>query len=145
MNIPKYKYIAEDDFIFTFDSIGNKGVIKKVVQYSEINKGIYNLAFGDYHEETGKIDDSIKTNNGDSQKVLMTVVATLYEFTKKPPDFYMFATGSNDVRTRLYRMGVSNNIEELKKDFEVYGLKNENWEAFIIGEDYQGFLVKRKK
>lgn len=145
MNTPKYKYIAEDDFVFTFDSIGKKGKIKKIVQYSKLSDQMYNLGFGDYNEETSEIDDSIKTNNGDSQKVLMTVVATLYEFTKKYPDFYIFATGSNDVRTRLYRMGISNNIEELKKDFEVYGLKNENWETFIIGKDYQGFLVKRKK
>lgn len=145
MKNSKYKYISEDDFVFTFDSVGHKGTIKKIVQYSKLTDQVYNLGFGDYNQETGKIDDSIKTNNGDSQKVLITVVATLYDFTGKYPDKYVFATGSNSVRTRLYRMGISNNIEELKQDFEVYGLKNKQWETFIIGEDYQGFLVKRKK
>ena len=146
MNNPRYKYYSGEEFhTFTFDSIGRKGTIKKIVQYSLINQGVYNLGFGDYNNETGKIDDSITTNNGDSQKVLMTVVATMYDFTSKYPNNYVFATGSNEVRTRLYRMGISNNIKLLKKDFIVYGLNNDDcWEDFIVGKDYKGFLVKRK-
>jgi hypothetical protein len=41
-------------------------------------------------------------------------------------------------------MGLTNNIVEISKDFHVYGLKDDNWEEFIIGEDYEAFLVKRK-
>ena len=53
--------------------------------------------------------------------------------------------GSTEVRTRLYRMGITNNLEELKEDFYVYGMKyDETFEDFIIGEDYIGFLVTRK-
>ena len=33
-----------------------------------------------------------------------------------------------------------------KKDFFVFGLRNDNvFESFIVGEDYLGFLVTRKK
>ena len=46
-------------------------------------KGYYNLAFGDFNEETTEIDDNIITNNGDGIKVLATVVSTLYAFTGK--------------------------------------------------------------
>lgn len=57
----------------------------------------------------------------------------------------MFATGSSEARTRLYRMGITNNLEGLKNDFFVYGLtKDEIFEEFIVGEDYLGFLVTRK-
>ena len=43
-------------------------------------------------------------------------------------------------------MGITNNLEELKKDFYVFGLRNdEEFELFIVGEDYLGFLVTRKK
>ncbi len=43
-------------------------------------------------------------------------------------------------------MGISNNLEELKQDFWVYGLtKDEVFEEFIVGEDYIGFLATRKK
>jgi hypothetical protein len=42
-------------------------------------------------------------------------------------------------------MGITNNLEELKEDFFVYGLtKEEVFEEFIVGEDYLGFLVTRK-
>ncbi len=42
-------------------------------------------------------------------------------------------------------MGISNNLEELKEDFYVYGMKtDESFEEFITGEDYTGFLVTRK-
>ena len=74
------------------------------------------------------------------------MVSTIYSFTGKNPDAYIYATGSSESRTRLYRMGITNNLEELKKDFLVFGLRNdEEFEPFIVGEDYLGFLVTRKK
>jgi len=147
MKYSRYNYSTEkESTIFEFTSIGNKGHVKKLVQYTEMNiEQYYNLGFGDYNEESGEIDDEIITNNGDSLKILATVVSTIYAFTAKYPKAYVYATGSNDVRTRLYRMGITINLEELKDDFYVYGLKiNNSFEAFIPGEDYLGFLVKRK-
>ena len=148
MNYPRYDYATEDELnIFEFVSIGNKGKVTKIVQYTEMTiKGYYNLGFGDLDIETKEINDEIVTNNGDGQKVLATVVSTVYSFTGKNPDAYIYATGSNEARTRLYRMGITNNLEELKKDFHVYGLRNDQvFEHFIVGEDYLGFLVTRKK
>lgn len=147
MKYSRYDYSTEGNlFFFEFESIGIKGKIKKIVQYSEMSvKGFYNLGFGDYNEETKEIDDEIITNNGDGLKVLATVVSTLYAFTGKYPEANVFATGSTEARIRLYRMGITNNLEELKQDFLVYGLtKDEIFEEFIVGEDYIGFLVTRK-
>ncbi len=148
MNYPRYDYSAENDLnIFEFESIGKKGRITKIVQYTEMSvKGYYNLGFGDLNLETREVNDEIITNNGDGLKVLATVVSTLYSFTGKNSEAYIYATGSSESRTRLYRMGITNNLEELKKDFDVFGLRNdETFERFIVGEDYLGFLVKRKK
>jgi hypothetical protein len=147
MKYQRYEYQTEDELhYFEFTSIGPKGAIKKIVEYTKVSvDNIYNLAFGDYDENGNKIDDKIVTNNGDSKKVLATVVSTLYAFTGKYPEYWVFATGSNEVRTRLYRMGITSNLTELQEDFFVYGLKiDETFEEFIIGEDYLGFLVTRK-
>jgi hypothetical protein len=147
MKYPRYEYSTEDQlFFFEFESIGIKGKVKKVVQYSEMSvKGFYNLGFGDFNEDTNEIDDEVVTNNGDGLKVLSTVVSTLYAFTGKYPEANIFATGSSEARTRLYRMGITNNLEELKQDFLVFGMrKDEIFEEFIVGEDYIGFLVTRK-
>ncbi len=91
---------------------------------------VYNLAFGDYDEETESINDTVVTNNNDSQKVLATVASTLYVFTDKHPNVWIFAKGSNQTRTRLYRMGIAANLEEIIEDFEVYGLIEDDWEKF---------------
>lgn len=146
MQRERYEYTTEKLLLFyEFISEGPKGRIKKIVEYSPTTvQNVYNLAFGDYDEETNSINDKIITNNGDSQKVLSTVASTVYAFTGKYPDAWVYAIGSTEVRTRLYRMGLANNLIEIADDFFVFGLKNKDWEEFIIGEDYSAFVITRK-
>lgn len=146
MKLQRYEYSTEGEGeFFKFISEGAKGNIKKLVVYSQMLPGdVYNLAFGDYDEETEFIDDTVITNNNDSQKVLATVASTLYVFTDKHPNVWVFAKGSNLARTRLYRMGITTNFEEISEDFEVYGLIEEDWEMFEKGKKYEAFLVRRK-
>jgi hypothetical protein len=137
--------ISKDFQTYEFKSVGSKGSITKVVRYSKINvKGFYNLGFGDKDPITGFISDLTVTNNGDSQKVLATVAATLYTFTDKNPEATVIATGSTNARTRLYRMGITNNLKEIEKDFIVMGLTETNWETFRKNVNYGAFLVRRK-
>lgn len=147
MNKPKYLYKSEDLFkIYEFTSEGPKGSIKKMVEFTETGtEKVYNLAFGDFDETTQRNNDLSVTNNGDSLKVLATVASIVYAFMNKHPDSWIFATGSTSVRTRLYRMGITNNLVEIETDFEVYGLtfKGE-WEKFIVGEDYEAFLITKQ-
>ena len=146
MKLPRYEYLTESKAeLFSFTSEGIKGNIRKVVVYSQmLEDDIYNLAFGDYNEETNSINDAVITNNNDSQKVLATVASTLYVFTDKHPNVWVYATGSNSARTRLYRMGINTNLEEILEDFEVFGLSDETWREFEKGKEYEAFLVKRK-
>ena len=146
MKLPRYESLTEGNAeLFTFVSEGPKGSIKKLIVYTQmLEKDIYNLAFGDFNEDTGKIDDRVITNNNDSQKVLTTVASSLYVFTDKHPNVWVYATGSNTARTRLYRRGITANIDEILADFEVYGLQNDLWQPFEKGEDYEAFLAKPK-
>ena len=147
MNKPKYLYKTEAEFsIYEFVSEEPKGSIKKMVEYTETaTENVYNLCFGDYDETTNSINDLSVTNNGDSLKVLATVASTVYAFIKKHPNAYILATGSTNVRTRLYRMGITNNLAEITEDFIVYGFTtNGNWEEFEVGEDYEAFLITKK-
>jgi len=146
MKLPRYELKAEKSLmVFEFVSEGPKGEIPKIIKYSETNlKDLYNLAFGDKNLETGELDDTIVSNNGDSEKVLATVVSTVYAFCDKHPDSWIFATGSTKARTRFYRMGITKYIDEIKNDFDVYGLKENEWEKFVKEIEYDAFLVKRK-
>lgn len=72
MKLPKYHLKAEKSLmLFEFVSEGPKGHIPKLVKFSETNLfGIYNLAFGDKDHKTGEINDTVISNNGDSEKFL---------------------------------------------------------------------------
>ena len=73
------------------------------------------------------------------------MVASVYAFTDKYPNSYIYATGSTKARTRLYRIGITKHINEITKDFFIYGLHNDEWEGFENGIEYDAFLAKRKK
>ncbi len=143
----RYPVTFDSQFrVYEFDSEGPKGKIRKVVQYNKINlKDYFNLGFGDKSNMEDDIDDLIVTNNNDSQKVLATVASTLIEFTNHYPEANVIAVGSTLPRTRLYRMGITNHLDAIKKDFDIYGLKSDSWHPFEKGIEYDAFLIKRKK
>lgn len=146
MKIEKYSLKAESNLtVFEFISEGPKGLIRKLIQFQETNQpNLYNLAFGDKNPESGEVDDLAISDNGDSEKVLATVVGALYAFFDKHPDAFVYATGSTNTRTRLYRMGITRFYEEIVQDFFLYGQKEDEFYEFEIGKDYSGFLTQRK-
>ncbi len=148
MKLDQYELKADEPFTtFEFISEGLRGKILKLVQFTLIDKDhdIYNLAFGDKNYLTGEIDDKIVTDNGDSEKVLATVVAAVYNFCDYFPDVFIYATGSTPARTRLYKMGINKYFDVVESDFDVYGELENEWELYVKGKNYQGFAVQRKK
>lgn len=128
MHIPSYP-IQSSDFTFTFEfiSLGENRIINKLVKYQPtIYEGVVNLAFGDKNLITRELDDKVITNNGDIEKVLSTVVATIYEFTTLYPESWVFAKGSTSSRTRLYRIKLSKYLHQAEIDFEIFGEYNKN-------------------
>ena len=146
MRLDRYELAASRKLTtFEFVSVGPKGRIPKLIQYDATNLAhVFNLSFGDKNAETGEIDDSTVSNNGDSEQVLATVVATVYAYTDKYPDRWIHATGSTKARTRLYRMGITKYYEEAINDFDIFGRINEDWEEFMLGVNYDAFVVRRK-
>ncbi len=147
MKLPRYELKAEQSLmVFEFVSEGPKGQISKLVKFSGTAlKGFYNLAFGDKNLETGEINDTVISNNGDSEQVLATVISAVYSFTDRERDAWVYATGSTKSRTRLYRIGITKYLDEVRQDFLLYGLINGEWELFEKEIDYTAFVVKRKK
>jgi len=147
MQLPKYQLKAEESLmVFEFVSEGPKGQIPKLIKFSATNlKGMYNLSFGDKDSKTGGLDDFAVSNNGDSEKILSTVVSAIYAFTEHYPNSWVYASGSTKSRTRLYRMGITKYLMEIRKDFDVYGLNGDNWEPFKKDKEYEAFFTRRKK
>lgn len=146
MKIEKY-HLKSDSTLsyFEFISIGSKGAIRKMIEFQNTSTpGLYNLAFGDKHPETNEIDDLAISNNGDTQKILATVVAALYAFFDRNPEAIVYATGSTPARTRLYRMGITKFYDEIQNDFYLYGQLGNKLYIFEIGVEYEGFVGQRK-
>ncbi|GGC01881.1 DUF6934 family protein [Dyadobacter sediminis] len=145
MKIEKYSIKTDNDStIFQFTSIGPKGSIEKLIQFQKIYDGVYNLAFGDKNQDTGNLDDQVISDNGDSEKVLATVVSALYKFFDAYPDSVVYAVGSSTSRTRLYRMGISKFFREVTEDFHVYGEIGDEFCDFELNKEYTSFLVRRR-
>jgi len=147
MDLPKYQLSAENTLtVFEFVSIGPNGNIPKLIKFSETHlKDFYNLGFGDKSIDTGEINDKIVSNNGDSDKVLATVVSAVYAFTDLNPNIWVYATGSTRARTRLYRMGIGKYFSKVKVDFDIFGLKDDVWIEFDKNTDFDAFVVRRIK
>ena len=137
--------VSHDKMTFEFYSEGNGKRILKIVEYQPmVLKNVYNLALGDKDPHTREIDDMVSSNNGDKDKVLATVAATIYTFTDQYPETRVYMAGNTKARTRLYRMSISRFLNEICRDFVVLGELDNKWTMFKINKEYSGFLVIRK-
>lgn len=90
------------------------------------------------------MDFEITSNNGDRDKILATICETVYAFLYKRPNSSIHFRGSDAVRTRLYQMAISNYIEELSEDFEIYGKLKHELLRFEKGVNYEAFIIQLK-
>ena len=148
MNYDKYFFTKiPKEYYYDFVSVGPNGNVPKRVRFSlmgDADVWIYSLSFGDVDKRSGSIDDTVKTNNADHQKVLTTVAAALQDFLNAYPRVYVVATGSTPSRNRLYQMGILSILEEINDRFIVFGRCAGQWEQFRKGVNYDAFMAKRK-
>ena len=150
MHLDKYDcQTAADGESFTFESIGPKGVIKKIVNYQPLpwligRIQVVNLAFGDWNFETRSIDELVISNNSDRDKVLATVAFTVLNYMAQNGRVAIHVKGITPVKTRLYQMGINAHRAEIERLYIVYGLFEEEWYPFESGYNYEAFLILRK-
>ncbi len=145
LNLPTYEYSTNPShFDYEFESVGPKGIIKKVARFDEIGLNLYSFGFGDLDEATGELSDTITSNNGDAEKVLGTVAHIIYEFTGLFHGAAIFIQGSDAVRTRWYQMNIGSHWEQIEPVFEIFGYRNGKWEPFKKETNYEAFIGRRK-
>ncbi len=147
MNRPKYTLtsISEDNLRFVFESIGPKGTVIKAVEYDPFDSnGIYyNLALVDI-DENGEFSDNVITDNKDTDKVFVTISKTIDLFFEKYPLKRIVIFSDDSLRLRLYRMIISNYSHEKEQIWNFFGLKNNNFQKFEKGIDYEAFMITLK-
>ena len=138
-----YRYTS-DYSVFDFVSIGKKGAIPKKIIFTSIEfDDVYNLAFGDVNEN-GELDDYKISDNGDRNKILATIFSVVDFYTKKYPERWIAFRRSTKERTRLYRIAIGLNLEELCQIFEVYVYTAEGLKPFCKNMEVSVFVIKRK-
>ncbi|WP_394337181.1 DUF6934 family protein [Chitinophaga skermanii] len=65
-------------------------------------------------------------------------------YLNRHPERYIFFTGSTNGRTRLYRMAIGLNLEELSSKFEIYCQTDNGIIPFRKNISITGLLIKRK-
>ena len=144
-NLDSYDFSVNPTFFdYEFESVGPKGVIRKVARFSLIQHSLYNFGFGDLDPLTGEISDTVVSNNNDGDKVLGTVAQIIYYFTGVYQGSAVFIQGSSTARTRRYQMGIAKYWEIIGSVFEIVGLTNGKWEVFKHGINYEAFIGRRK-
>ncbi|MDO6434258.1 hypothetical protein Q4E93_26850 [Flavitalea sp. BT771] len=138
---------GKEDFVYWFYSEGPRGRIRKMVRFQptpELGRNAFNLAFGDFDESTGKINDLAISNNSDHLRVLHTVAEVILDFICFWPKAIIKIEGSTSSRTRLYQMGISTFWHEIGREFEIYGKVGRDWVPFKKGVNYKAFLIFKK-
>jgi hypothetical protein len=135
---------TQDYSVFNFMSTGKNGAIPKRITFTTTGlANVYNLAFGDV-DENGDLDDYRISDNGDRNKILATVFTVVDIYTKKFPERWITFRGSTSERTRLYRMAVGLNLDELSQIFEIYAFVQEELKLFAKNMEVNTFVIKRK-
>lgn len=139
---PSYEFYTNgsgNDYEFT--SAGPNGLINKIARFTEINRNVYNLAFGDVIDN--KMSDKVVSNNGDKDLILSTMGQIVAHFTDGMPEAFVFARGVDPRRTRLYQQGINRHWDNIGPFFEIWGLLNGKWIPFEKGINYQAFVGRR--
>jgi len=143
--LEKYNYTSDRTFqVYSFLSNGPNGPIHKIAKFTEMGQNIFNFGFGDYDPVTSDISDTSVSNNMDTEVIMGTLGSIIYDFTNLFFEAAIFVEGTNKARTRLYQMNISKHWEGISPIFDVFGLKEENWEIFKKGINYDAFLGRRK-
>jgi hypothetical protein len=146
MNVPCYNFESSTDGLrFEFESTSSKKQIRKVVEFTPLpqNPTIYNLGFRDLKAD-GTIDDLIVSNNEDMEKVLATVIQTIFQFFELNSKDIILILGSTASRTRLYQIVIAKNIDKMNGTLQIRGIRNGEIEEFVKGMNYEGFLINLK-
>ena len=111
-------------------------------------ENVYNIGFGDLMEN-GSFDDKVISNNGDTLKVLATVIHIIRKFTAEYPHLKIMFLGSDPVRTALYKIIIKIYYELYAKEFLISAfIKNAGLYKEVKFEpeskqEYLVFFIKR--
>lgn len=119
-NVYSVQYQKSNSHQFWFVSNGRKNILK-CVQFDvmDSNRNYFHLSLLDYDENSGLLRDDVVSNNGDTFKVLWTVLHCAQLFITRFPDAKITFTGNSSSRDRLFRRQINSNLTEVSELLQV--------------------------
>ena len=114
-----YALYPLSDLIFSFHSEGIQGKILKIVIFTHLDNGKWNLAFGDWKNKN--LDDKVMSNNEDVVKVIGTVAKAAYKFFENYPDATLEIKPVDEKRKKLYNIAFQRHFHEIVANFQIFG------------------------
>ncbi len=131
------------DIRYEFTSVSAKKSVPKAAVLSQLTTDIFNIALLDVLEDGTLSDDLLVTNNQDLRMVMATVMRIVDDFLTRFPDKTVFFQGSDDRRTRLYRIVIGRELHLIQTRFRVLGVIDEQPEVFSANKPYEGFYINK--
>jgi hypothetical protein len=132
---------------FRFTSVGEKGEIKKIIEFYPIQENQWNLGFGDLKD--GDWVDSVVSNNNDFRKVLQTVANAIHIFLEMYPHQEIIIIPVDNRRKLLYNRMFQQKWDEIEPVFVVKArdLSSEDslYEDYNPRKIFDYFVIKQKK
>jgi hypothetical protein len=134
----------ETEYVYRFDSVSEQKTVRKLIVFTDIGLGqFYNLALLDELPD-GALSDSNTSNNSDMVTVLATVFRVIDDFLNRFPGVFVYFSGSDTRRTRLYRIAISHELARLQEEYIILGRHDDEAVPFAPNQEYDGFLIGKK-
>jgi hypothetical protein len=144
MYLECYEFLTDrENSIYRFSSSGDFQTIEMMVHFQLIGFNYYNISFGVYNHQTGKIDIYTRTRNNDTTKIFSTLAHIIFDFTNHQHDAIIILIGATKSRNRLFRIIISLYFELIQNEFKIYGAYNDKWEKFSSNRAYDSFYFQR--
>ena len=115
-------------YYYYFESEGDQGKIPKIVTFTLLPNGFWNLGFGDL--QNGKVNDSVISNNYDIVKLIGTVAKIAYEFSDEFPRRGLEISPVDEKRKSLYNHVFRRHYETIHDKFLIIGISNNEEELY---------------
>jgi hypothetical protein len=134
--------IETSETVFKFDSIGTKGIIKKIICFENAGDDYWNLGFGD--ETENDWSDVNISNNGDIFKVMETVAQATLIFSNRFPERIIVINPVDFKRKRLYNSIFRRRNVEISALFTIYASLNDDFFEYRAKIEFDFFLLVKK-
>ena len=140
-----YEYFPipiKEHLMYGFVSEGVKGQILKIIIFTLLENGKWNLGFGDW--KNNDIDDKVMTNNQDVVKVIGTVAKATYEFFKNYPNAVLVIKPVDEKRSKLYNIVFQRHHKAISNDFKIIAFIGRRRKIYSPEKTYDSFELSLK-